>query len=302
MKAAVIHNYGGPEVLGYEDVRDPVAGPGEVLVRVAAAGVNPVDTFERAGLTRDWRPLQFPAVIGWDLAGTVASVGAGVKGFVLGERVLAWAYHTYAEVCAVKAELLAKVPPGLDLAAAAGLPLVSLTGSQLVAVASGAKAGQTVLISGALGSMGRAAVFTARELGARVIAGVRREQLEAADELGAEQVVALDDAQALGRLAPVDAVANTVRGKTAEQLLAKVRSGGVFASVTGAPPNAGDFPSVRIAAFVSKQDSGALQHLVDAARAGSLSIPIDRELPLKDAAVAHAALEKGGVGKIVLLT
>ena len=302
MKAAVIHRYGGPNVLQYEDYPDPVAGAGEVLVRVAAAGVNPVDTFDRSGQTKDWRPLQFPAVIGWDLAGTVASLGAGVKGFAVGERVLAWAYHTYAELCVVKSELLAKVPAGLELSQAAALPLVGLTGSQLVAVASGAKAGQTVLVSGASGSVGRAAVFAARELGARVIAGVRRAQLEAAAQLGADQLVALDDPQALGRLAPVDVVANTVRGKTAEQLLARVRPGGVFASVTGAPSNAKDFPAVRVVAFVSKQDSTALQHLADAAHEGRFLIPVDRRLPLKDAAVAHAALEKGGVGKIVLQT
>jgi NADPH:quinone reductase-like Zn-dependent oxidoreductase len=301
MKAAVIHGYGGPEVLRYEDYPDPVAGPGEVLVRVAAASINPIDTFERAGLTKHWNPLQFPAVLGWDLAGSVVRVGPGVSGFAAGDRVLAWAYHTYAELCAVKADLLARVPPGMNVADAAVLPLVTVTGSQVISVTSGAKAGQRVLVSGALGGVGRAAVYTAKQLGAVVIAGVRRKQLEGAGKLGADEVVALDDTAAFNGLAPVDVVANTVRGKTAQQLLGKVKPGGVFASVTGAPDNAQEFPSVRIATLVSKKDADTLQRMADAVAAGKLIIPIDRRLPLSDAAEGHAAVERGGVGKVLLL-
>ena len=83
-----------PEVLRYEDCPDPVLQPGEVLVRVAAAGVNPVDALERSGQTKDWRPVRFPGVLGWDLSGTVEKLGAGVEGFSMGDQVLAWAYHT----------------------------------------------------------------------------------------------------------------------------------------------------------------------------------------------------------------
>jgi NADPH:quinone reductase-like Zn-dependent oxidoreductase len=272
-----------------------------VLVRVAAASVNPIDTFERAGLTKDWNPLQFPAVLGWDLAGSVVSVGPGVRGFGTDDRVLAWAYHTYAELCAVKADLLAKVPPGMSVADAAALPLVTVTGNQVISLASGAKAGQRVLVSGALGAVGRAAVYTARQLRAVVIAGVRRKQLEDARSLGADEVVALDDATAFNRLAPVDVVANAVRGKTAEHLLGKVKQGGVFASVTGAPDNAQEFPSVRVVTLVAKPDANTLQRMADAVAAGKLIIPIDRRLPLSDAAEGHAAVEKGGVGKVLLL-
>lgn len=301
MKAAVIHEYGGPQVLKYEDYPDPVVGTGDVLVRVTAASINPVDTFERAGLTKDYRPVRFPGVLGWDLAGTVVTVGEGVDEFSVGDRVLAWAYHTYAELCVVKASLLAKVPQGMELDVAASLPLVTLTGSQLISVASGAKAGQTVLVSGALGAVGRAATFTAKELGAVVIAGVRGRQLEAAQDIGADRVIALDDESALDALEPVDVVANTVRGRTAQQILGKVRPGGVFASVTGAPAGAQDYPSIRVVAFVSKQDAKALQHLAQSAAAGKFNIPIDRRLPLKDAAVGHATVEQGGTGKVLLL-
>jgi len=132
MKASVIHEYGGPEVLRYEDHPDPVLQPGDGLVRVAAAGVNPVDALERSGGTKEWRPVQFPGVLGWDLSGTIERLGTGVDGFSVGDQVLAWAYHTYAELCAVKADLLAKVPRGMNLIDAAALPLVTMTGSQLI--------------------------------------------------------------------------------------------------------------------------------------------------------------------------
>lgn len=245
MKAIVIHQYGGTGVLKFEDHPDPVVGAGEVTVRVAAASINPIDTMERAGLTKDFRPVKFPGVLGWDLAGTVASVAPDVAGFSVGDKVLAWAYHTYAELCVVKAELLAKLPEGLDLVEAAALPLVTLTGAQLISVASGMNAGQTVLVSGALGGVGRSAVFTAKDRDAEVIAGVRKTQLDVAESLGAEHIVAIDD-DALNSLAPVDVVANTVRGETAERLLGKIKQGGTFASVTGAPDNAKDFPTVRV--------------------------------------------------------
>src|SRR5580698_8188899 len=115
MKASVIHEYGGPEVLRYEDYPDPVLQPGEVLVRAAAAGVNPIDALERSGQTKDWRPVQFPGVLGYDLSGTVEKLGAGVEGFSVGDQVLALADHTYAELCSVSATLLARVPKGMNL-------------------------------------------------------------------------------------------------------------------------------------------------------------------------------------------
>jgi NADPH:quinone reductase-like Zn-dependent oxidoreductase len=301
MKASVIHEYGGPEVLRYEDYPDPVLQPGEVLVRVAAAGVNPVDALERSGQTKDWRPVQFPGVLGWDLSGTVERLGAGVEDFSIGDQVLAWAYHTYAELCAVKAGLLAKVPQGLNLVDAAALPLVSMTGSQLIYVGADVKPGQTVLVSGAAGSVGRSAVFAAKDRGAVVIAGVLKKQLDGLKNLGADRVVALDDTVAFADLQPVDTVANTVRGKTAEDLMAKVKPGGTFASVTGAPANAAGYPRVRTVAFVSKQDTKNLEYTVEAVRAGKLTIPIGSRVPLRNAAEAHAAFAKGSAGKILLL-
>lgn len=301
MKAIVINEYGGPEVLKYTDYPDPTPGEGEVLIRVAAAGINPVDLMQRSGATKAYFPVEFPGVIGWDLSGTVLRLGSGVKDFVVGDQVFAWAFHTYAERCVVKAAILAKIPDGVDTVDAAALPLVTITGSQLISIASGIKAGQTILVSGAIGSVARAAVCTAKDKGATVIAGVRKEQLEEANTLAVDRVVALDDETALKSLPPVDVVANTVRGKTAEQLLSKVKQNGTFASVTGVPDNSRDYPSVRCVAFVSKQDPKTLLDMANAVKERKLKIPIAKKLPLKEAREGHRIVGEGVAGKVLLV-
>lgn len=300
MKAIVVHEYGGPEVLRYEEYPDPVPGAGEVLVRVAAASVNPIDYKRRAGLTKDFYPMQFPSLIGVDMSGIVVKVGPGVEAFGAGNRVFAVADNTYAELCVVKAEVLADIPEGLDLIEAAALPLVTITGNQLLA-ATGVKAGQTVMVLGAAGNVGRSAVFTAKARGATVIAGVRKKQMDEAKTIGADQVVATDDEAALANLPPLDAVADTVGGKTAEGLIAKVKPGGVFASVLGVPQNAAKYPSVKVEAVYSTPDRATLEFMAEAVRDGTLVIPIGQKMPLSQAAEAQAAAEKGGGGKILLV-
>jgi len=300
MKAVVIHQYGGPEVLKIEDYPDPVPGPGEVLVRVAAASVNPLDCKRRAGLTKDYYPIKFPGLIGVDLAGTVIKIGPGVEGFSVGDQVFAMADNTYAELCVVNAAILAKIPKGLDLIQAAALPLVTTTGNQLL-LATGVIPGQTVMVVGAAGNVGRSAVFTAKERGATVIAGVLKRQMDEAKTVGADQVVATDDDTAIANLPPLDAVADAVSGRTAEKLIAKVKPGGVFASVLGAPQNAAKYPSVKVVFVFSKFDRKTLEFMAEAVRDGKLVIPISQKLPLSDAAEAHAAAEKGGIGKILLV-
>jgi NADPH:quinone reductase-like Zn-dependent oxidoreductase len=301
MKAIVMNEYGGPEVLKYADFPDPAPGPGEVLIRVAAAGINPVDLMQRSGATKAYFPIEFPGVIGWDLSGTVLKLGSGVKDFAVGDKVFAWAFHTYAELCVVKTAILAKIPDGVDTVDAAALPLVTITGSQLISIASGIENGQTILVSGGVGSVARAAVCTAKDKGATVIAGVRKEQLEEARTLGVDQVVALDDETALKSLPLVDVVANTVRGKTAEQLLAKVKQDGTFASVTGIPDNSKDYPSIRLVPFVSKQDPKTLLYMANAVKDGKLKIPIAKKLPLKEAREGHTIVNKGVAGKVLLV-
>ena len=300
MKAIVVHEYGGPGVLKFEEYPDPVAGPGEVLVRVAAASVNPIDCKRRAGLTKDFYPMQFPSLIGVDMAGTVVKVGPEVEIFTQGDQVFAMADNTYAELCVVKADVLADIPAGLDTIEAAALPLVTVTGNQLLA-GTGIKAGQTVMVVGAVGNVGRSAVFTAKERGATVIAGVLKRQMDEAKTVGADHVVATDDDTAIANLPPLDAVANTVGGTTAEKLIAKVKPGGVFASVLKAPQNAAKYPSVKAVFVFSKFDRKTLEFMAEAVRDGKLVIPINRALPLSEAAEAQAAAEKGAIGKILLV-
>ncbi|MGA3370289.1 MAG: NADP-dependent oxidoreductase [Terracidiphilus sp.] len=300
MKAIVVHEYGGPEVLKFEEYPDPVPGPGEVLVRVAAASVNPIDYKRRAGLTKDFYPMHFPSLIGVDMAGTVVKVGPGVEAFTAGNQVFAMADNTYAELCVAKADILADIPVGLDLIQAAALPLVTTTGNQLLS-ATGIKAGQAVLVVGAVGNVGRSAVFTAKERGATVIAGVLKKQVNEAKTVGADQVVATDDDTAIANLPPLDAVADTVGGRTAEKLIVKVKTGGVFASVAGTPRNTAEYPSVKAVFVFSKFNRETLQFMAEAVRDGKLVIPIGAKLPLSQATEAQAAAEKGGVGKILLL-
>ena len=184
--------------------------------------------------------------------------------------------------------------------ALAALPLVTVTGNQLLS-ATGIKAGQTVLITGAVGNVGRSAVFTAKDLGATVIAAVLKRQTDAAKTVGADQVVATDDDAAIANLSPLDAVADTIDGATAQKLIAKVKPGGVFATVVQAPQNAAKFPTVKVEHVFSKFDRKTLEYMAEAVRDGKLVIPIGPKLPLSKAAEGQAMAEKGGIGKVMLL-
>jgi NADPH:quinone reductase-like Zn-dependent oxidoreductase len=300
MKASVMTAYGGPEVMSYQDMPDPAAGAGEVLVKSAGIGINPEDMLERNGVLKEQFPLHFPAIIGLDVSGTVVAVGAGVTDLAIGDRVCGWSYHTYAELVADKAAFFAKVPEAMDPVDAAAIPLVGVTGSQLIAVAGGLKSGQTVLVAGAAGAVGRCAVYMAKTLGGHVIAGVQRFQLDEAASIGADETIALDDAVAFAAIPQVDVVANMLRGKAATELLAKVKDGGTFASVTGAPDGAKDYPKVRVVPFRSKQDRAGIAFILDAVNAGKVTIPIGRREPLKNAGAAQAEFTKGGIGKVLL--
>lgn len=301
MKAVVLHEYGGPEKLKYEDMPDPVVGAGQVLVRVAASSVNPIDYKLRGGALQGYFPLQMPTVLGRDISGVVREVGSGVSGFEPGDKVLALGNAAYAELALVKPEEMARVPDGLDVVEAAAVPLVTLTGEQLISLGTGIQPGQTVLVAGALGGVGRSAVWTAKKAGAKVIAGVRKSQIKKASELGADQVIALDDKDELEKLGFIDAVADTVGGATAETLLGKVKQGGNFASVLGIPANAKMHPTAKVVAIRTQPDAAKLRTLAEDVAAGRLVIPIDRMVPLEEAGAAQAAAEKGGIGKVLLL-
>jgi NADPH:quinone reductase-like Zn-dependent oxidoreductase len=301
MKAVVLHEYGGPDKLVYEDVPDPVASQGEVLVRMAATSVNPIDFKLRSGAMKAFWPLELPTILGRDIAGIVRAVGDRVTGFKPGDKVMAVGNKADAELVVVAAKDLAFVPENLDLVKAAAVPLVTQTGEQLITRGAKIQSGQTVLISGAVGGVGRSAVWAAKKAGAKVIAGVKKSQIKEAESLGADQVLALDDAAAIDKLGFIDAVADTVGGATGQKLLGKVKQGGIYASVVGPPANANMHPTVKIEAIQSKPDAATLRTMAEAVAAGRLVIPIDRMLPLAEAAKAQAAAEKGGIGKILLL-
>jgi NADPH:quinone reductase-like Zn-dependent oxidoreductase len=157
------------------------------------------------------------------------------------------------------------------------------------------------MVVGAIGNVGRSAVFTARDRRATVIAGVLTRQINEAKTVGADHVVATDDDTAIANLPMLDAVADAVGGKTAEKLIARVKPGGVFATVVGAPQNAATYPSVKVVPVFSKFDRNTLQFMAEAVRDGKLVISISKEFPLSEAAEAQALAQKGGIGKILLL-
>lgn len=301
MKAVVLHEYGGPDKLKYEDVPDPVAGEGEVLVRLSATSVNPIDWKMRSGEAKAHFPVEFPSILGRDIAGIVRSLGPGVIGFAPGDKVIALGSKTYAEFAVVRAENLTHLPEGLDLVESAAIPLVALTGEQLISRGVKIQRGQTILVSGAIGGVGRTAVFVAKKAGAIVLAGVRKTQLKQAGDVGADEVIALDDEAAMAKVGLLDAVADTVGYETAAILLGKVKPGGVFASVLGPPVNTKMHPTVRIEPVRAVPDSHMLQILAEDVAAHRFSIPIDRMVRLEDAGEAQAAAAKGGIGKIILL-
>src|SRR5580698_7750327 len=184
MKAVVLHEYGGPENLKFEDnVSDPQVSGNTVLIAATSASVNPIDWKLRSGAMQKMRPLTFPAILGRDISGIVRAVSN----------------KTYAELVAVEDSDVTHLPDGVNPTDAAAIPLISLTGDQLVRVATHVQKGQPLLITGAVGSVGRAAVHSAKKIGAQVIAGVRGKEFEEARALGVSDVLAIDDNQAIAK-------------------------------------------------------------------------------------------------------
>ena len=303
MRAVVLHEYGSPEKLDFEDnVPEPQIGGNTVLIAAAAASVNPIDWKLRSGMMQKNYPLSFPAILGRDVSGIVRAVSANVKHFKAGDRVLALSNRTYAELVAVDDSEVTHLPDGVDLADAAAIPLISLTGDQLVRLATNVKEGQVVLITGALGSVGRAAVHTAKKIGAQVIAGVRGKELDDARSLGVSSVLAIDDDEAIEKFRLVDAIADTVGGDVATKLIVKIKQGGSFGYTAVLPESAAaQNPAVKITRVFAQPDASKVREFADDVRDGKFVLPIGRRMPLRDAAEAHVLGEKGGIGKILLL-
>jgi NADPH:quinone reductase-like Zn-dependent oxidoreductase len=246
--------------------------------------------------------LTLPAILGRDVSGVVRAVGANVKHFKPGDRVLALSNATYAELVAVDDSDVTHLPDGVDLADAAAIPLIALTGDQLVRHATNVQKGQVVLVTGALGGVGRAAVHAAKKIGAQVIAGVRGKELEDARSLGVSDVLAIDDDEAIEKFRLVDAIADTVGGEVAAKLIAKIKQGGCLGYTAVLPEGAAARnPSVKITRILAKPDPSKVREFADDVRDGKFVLPIGRRMPLRDAAEAHVLGEKGGVGKIILL-
>jgi NADPH:quinone reductase-like Zn-dependent oxidoreductase len=301
MKAVVIRAYGGPDVQKFEERPDPIAGPGDVLIRVAAASVNPFDWKLRSGAYKDVFPLTFPAILGVDVSGIVEVVGPGVQNFTAGDHVFANAMQTYASLCVVKAEGLARIPDRMDVIEAAAVPTVTMTGAQLAELATSRRQTGILLVTGAAGNVGRSAVFRAKESGWVVIAGVRKNQTEAGKATGADRVIALDDEALMKALEPLDAVADTISGPSADQLIGKVKKGGVFASTLAAPSNAAAYPEVKIETMQVKPAPATLVQMAEAVTARKLQVPLGHRFALADASKAHLAAEKGAAGKLLLV-
>jgi NADPH:quinone reductase-like Zn-dependent oxidoreductase len=300
MKAIVVHSYGPPSNLKYEDFADPSPKPGEVLVRVHAAGVNPIDWKIRSGSMERFYEIPFPWIPGYDYAGTVQALGEGVTGFAVGDRVFGRTDNCYAQLTTAKATEVDKIPEGLDLTVAGAIATPVTTADQLIHKAVNAQPGQTILLTGALGSVGHVALFAALESGAKVIAGVRKSEADKALALGATAAIDVNYDAALQSLGLVDAVADTIGGPLANKLISHVKPGGLFGALTGPPSDAALHPTVTVNAMSSQPDAKAMLHYAQAIRDGKLKFTVDLLLPLEQAAEAHTKAQAGGVGKIVL--
>lgn len=300
MKAVLLMGYGGLDQLVYGDAPDPKPRAGEVLVKVDATSVNPVDWKIRHGDVKATMPVEFPAILGRDVAGIVVSLGPDTEGFQPGDRVMGLVNHAYAEFLVAKREDLTRIPDGLKTEDAAALPLVLTTGAQLIEEGVQPKAGETVLITGALGNVGRTAVYVARRHGMTAFAGVRARERAEAESLGADRVVAIDEEQGIASLGQVDAIADTVGHDVIEKLMPCIRHGGVLASVLGKPRGA-DGKDFHLRQVWAHPDAKRLQQLAQAIANGEFSIPIARRMKLSQAAEAQRLAEKGGISKILLI-
>ncbi|MFV2120708.1 NADP-dependent oxidoreductase, partial [Streptomyces sp. Act-28] len=306
MKAISYRRYGGPEVLEYGDRPDPRVGPDQILVKVRAAAVNPVDWKCQAGYLDTILDAFFPVVPGWDVSGAVVRLGLSVPEFDVGDEVMGYVrqdvlhHGTFAEYVAAPARTLARKPRTAGFEEAAALPLVGLTAYQALHRALRVRDGETVLVHAAAGGVGSFAVQIARHLGARVLGGVRESGADRVRELGGEPVVYGDGfARRVRDLAPrgVDAVLDTVGGeplRTSPEVLAPE---GRLVSVAD-----GEVADLGGQYFWVRPDTDDLAALADLVDGGALTVRVARTFPLAEAAEAQRAAMAGGLGGKVVVT
>jgi NADPH:quinone reductase-like Zn-dependent oxidoreductase len=300
MKALIATAYGDVENLELAEVAEPNVGADDIKVQVHAASINPLDWKLLSGYGRGTSmELHFPAILGRDAAGDVLEVGSNVKSLSPGDRVLGFALSTFAERVVAAENAWAKVPRELDVTTAAALPMVALTGAQLADTVE-PKPGMSVLVTGAVGGVGRVAVFVAKTAGATVWAGVRAEQKAAAGALGADHVVALDDDAEIAALPNFDAICDTVNGETIAKLLLHLKTGGTLGSSLGEPAAAKE-RGIKVMAIRTRPDPTRLSELAKAAADGRLVVPVQRTFPLEQGADAFRLARQNGVGKVLLM-
>ncbi|AIT79813.1 NADP-dependent oxidoreductase [Novosphingobium pentaromativorans] len=303
MRVVQFAEYGPPEVLHQAEMECPVAGPGEIILRVGAAAVNPADTKWRQGMFRDVAPLTFPHVVGYDVAGTIAATGEGVE-LLPGRRGVAMlsmgSKGGYAEFARLPASDFVPIPETMDLAVAAALPTAGLTGYQLIEDHLRPSPGETVLITGATGAVGRFAVHAALALGARVVAAVRAGREDEARALGAVKVFELEPIDPSAEIPHFDHVCDTVGGAAVARICERLSGAGRIGTAATTP-----IPMQGLAGppemMVVRPDPSRLADLVQLVAQGDLSVPIACRLPLESAPFAHHLIERGGLsGKVVL--
>ena len=306
MKAVRIHGYGGREVLRYEDCERPAINEDEVLVRVVAAAVNPVDWKIREGLLKDMIQHRFPLTLGWDLAGIVDTVGDRVTEFEPGDAVYSRPDLTrdgaYAEFVAVRASELARKPGTVSFADAASLPLAGITAWEALINSGRLREGQTVLIHAAAGGVGSLAVQLAKWKGARVIATASSANHALVRSLGADEVIDYRTVAFAERVSQVDMVFDTLGGQVQESSWSVVRPGGVLVSVVDPPAPERAAQAGVEGKFVFIQPSAAiLRELADLVDSGIVRPIVGAEFGLHRVSEAHSLSESGHArGKIVL--
>lgn len=306
MKAAAINAYGGPEVLKIIDVETPKPGPGEVLVEVRAASVNPVDWKMRQGLLKDYFPVTFPRILGRDMAGVVAGLGAGVAGFKIGDRVYAMndakKQGTLSEYMTIAPALLRPMPKTVDFVGAAALPLAFMTAWISLVKVGELKRGERILIHAAAGGVGSIAVQIAKHVGATVVATCSARNIDYVKGLGADEVVdyrATDFAEAVR---DVDMVYETVGGTVYERSFKTLKPGGRLVWIRAEPPQGEALrPDVAVKLAIINPEPGLLDVLRDLVETGAIRPQPETVLPLAEASKA-LQLSQGGHarGKIVV--
>ncbi|OEO31029.1 hypothetical protein VW23_018235 [Devosia insulae DS-56] len=298
MKSSRLVAYGDSSQIKIEDVAQPVPGAGEVLVKVAASGLNHVETYLRQGYLAQMMPLELPATLGIDLAGEVAEVGHGVTQFAKGDRVIGRLQITgkgsHADYAVAAVTQLAKLPANVSYEAGATLGLVGLTGRQAVDAA-GVKRGDRVLVTGALGNVGRAAIQYLKDLGITAVAGVQASQLADAKTLGVDALVATDVPAG-----SFDAAVDTVGGDVAAAAIRAVKDGATVAGVAGFPEGAGADGRVKVQNVMSGDNAAMLQKIADAAGRGELVIPVTKTFPLDQLGAAYDFLATRPEGKVII--